>query len=277
MRLLGISAFSIILVAMLLAMTHFWGKSQVYTKYDLPFFQNIKTPFEVHKTQNPLQLSPPMKAEAKTSISEKIESKIWWLDVSYTLDQKLILLPQNYSQALSLDILQSEWKGPQATQYNLDFLKKIFGDKLVELNQVISALPQDKFILNILDNVFDLHTGIINYLSPLNVDSRVLIQSDTLVVMTSIKEKKPEWAFGSSHADIMKLLSMNSMWILPAGTFKGDAYITPLEIKSRSVVNSDVITEMKRRYKTVIIGPIYNNIDHVEALRLQPDGVIIQK
>jgi hypothetical protein len=102
----------------------------------------------------------------------------------------------------------------------------------------------------------------------------VLIQSDTEIVIKSIKEQKPLWLFGTSRSDVMKIVSFDSIGLGPASPFHGDVFISPLKIMNRAAFNEDVLTEIRRRKKLVILGPLLTEQEIVDARSLKPDGYI---
>lgn len=142
------------------------------------------------------------------------------------------------------------------------------------LKEFYEQFPQNRFVLNIIDNVGEAHTTLVDTIKDLKPNDRTLIQSDVLVIMTSIKEIKPEWVYGTSTPDLMRLMTFDSMFVLPSTQFKGDVFIAPFTIMKRPAFNDDIITEMRRRNKRIFLGPIENEQQFAEASRIKVEGYI---
>ncbi|MFZ4405296.1 MAG: hypothetical protein ACOYOK_14440 [Pseudobdellovibrionaceae bacterium] len=144
------------------------------------------------------------------------------------------------------------------------------------LVQALQQWPNQRFILNIVDNVMNIHFTVINSIKDLDPDQRILIQSETDVLLRSIKERKPQWLYGSSRADLMRWLSFQSIGILPATPLKGDVFIVPLNYRpNKASLNPGVIEELLRRNKKLIIGPLKTAEELVQAQNFKADGYVI--
>lgn len=145
-----------------------------------------------------------------------------------------------------------------------------------ELKDVIAKYPKQRFVLNILGNVENVHNSLVKSLKDFSKEKLFLIQSNYNVVMSSVKNLEPFWLYGCSQADLMRFLTYDSMWILPAAPFKGDVFIAPLKILGRSAFNEEILKEVHRRNKKVILGPISNKSEYDDASRLKADGQLIE-
>jgi hypothetical protein len=124
------------------------------------------------------------------------------------------------------------------------------------------------------DNVADAHLRLIEAIEGLKPNARTLVQSDALILMTAVKDSKPEWVFGTSVPDLMRLMTLDSMYVLPAVLFKGDVFISPFTIIKRPAFNDDIIAEMHRRKKRIFLGPIENAAQLEKAKSLNATGYI---
>ncbi|MNS99430.1 hypothetical protein D3C72_1338320 [compost metagenome] len=142
------------------------------------------------------------------------------------------------------------------------------------LKEIYEKFKDTRFVLNVIDNVSEVHTTVVAAIEGLNPDARTFLQSDALIIITSIKELKPMWVYGTSYPDIMRLLSFDSLYILPSTQFKGDVFVAPFKVLKRPAFNDDIIAEMRRREKKVFLGPIENEEEYNKAKSLNADALI---
>ncbi|MBX3041283.1 MAG: hypothetical protein KF789_11310 [Bdellovibrionaceae bacterium] len=200
---------------------------------------------------------------------------IFWLDLRMTADGEfLILNPELVPQTLTLEALGPEkWKGPNFYRYTEAELRLIF-PQAVRLKDFLSEFPEQRAMFNIVDNTDDVHTKLLTLVEPLKADQRFLFQSDTDIILKSLKEKKPLWLYGSSRSDLMKILTFESLGLEAASPFRGDVFISTLQIMGRDAFNQGVLKEIKRRHKDIFIGPLNSTADFEKAQELMPEGFI---
>lgn len=148
-----------------------------------------------------------------------------------------------------------------------------------KLSAWLEKNPGRKLILNITDNRERIDEKVVSTLEKVvgkKADGKVLIQSPFDVVMSSIKEKKPMLAYGSSQADRMRFRTFQSMGILTATPFKGDVYVGPLIHNKVPLFSQEIRQEMNRRHKKVILGRLETAEEVQQALRLDVDGVYME-
>lgn len=257
MKLVGIIFGSFFVIFTIILSAYFWGLSIPYKEFESPFTQ--KRPFKGFVYKN-IDI-------AKEQIKENSDLIIW-ADIHLTRDKFFIVIDKNDANK-NLPLSKNK-----ILNYKLEELRQYLPN-LIELPLLLKQFPTQRFILNIIDNVQDIHTDILKVIEPLNIDSRVLIQSDTSVIISSIKELKPMWLYGCSQPDIMRFLSFDSIFILPATPFKGDVYITPVHLLNRFILKQSVFNEIKRRKKLVLIGPIQDKNEYLDAQKFSAiDGYI---
>ncbi len=271
MRLLLTTLFAGLAVFMALLMTRIWGLGQNESPFQHEYFAST-SPFIVAK-QDQLKAM-----EEAVRLRSDI---ILWVDARMSADGQVYLLDRTEDQKFLNSQMKKQrmqpdqkiLKGGKLSDYSLAELQDFYKN-LPLLKDAYGQFPKQRFIVNVIDNVFDVNDAVIKALKDENPNSRTFIQSDTLVVMTSIKDSKPEWVYGTSQADLMRFLSFNSMWILPSTQYKGDVFISPFQIVGRPAFNDEVIGEMRRRNKRIFLGPISQRAQFDEAKRLNADGYI---
>lgn len=262
MRVLFISIVSVVILFVVLLTSRLWGMGQVYPEFQHPFFENLQTPAVIVKTQTEKEL---------LEVLQQKPDAIIWLDVETTTDHKMIVF------SVELDPKQMSieaYRGPRSMSYPLQQLKNMHPD-IRELHEVLAAHPQQKFVLNIMDNVEGVHTDTIDAIKDLAPEKRVLIQSNYNVILTSIKELQPFWLYGCTQADLMRFLTFESMWILPATPFKGDVFIAPFVLLGRPAFHETTLEEARRRHKKIILGPALDKKEFDDAVRMKADGIIV--
>lgn len=261
MRVLFISLVSVIVLFVVLTITRLWGLGQQYPEFEHSFFDGAPVTILRVQTENEL-----------TEALQQKPDMIFWMDVTTTADQKLIVFSRDFSnKEMSIEA----YRGPKSQAYSFQQLHNMHPE-IRELTDVLGKYSQQKFILNVADNVENIDKNLVEALKDLSADKRVLIQSNYNVVINSIKELKPFWLYGSSQADLMRLLTFESMWILSATPFKGDVLIAPFVLLGRPAFHEVTIEEMRRRHKKIVLGPALDKKEFDDAARLKADGVIVE-
>jgi hypothetical protein len=153
MRLLLISAGTIILTLMLLLMIRFWGLSQPYQAFNHEFLK-APTPWQVVKIH-----SAP---EAQALLNHNKEV-IFWLDLAKTSDGHFLIINPERKITLTPDLLKENYRSDKTYFYDLKFLR-LYYDKEPLLADFLAEFPGNRFILNIQDNAPDIQTAVINVL-----------------------------------------------------------------------------------------------------------------
>lgn len=274
MRLLLISIGCLLLALFILLTARMWGQSQSYPEYVHPFFQ--KTPLIV------LQVNT--LSEIKSIISEHPQT-VFQLPVRMSKDKILFVLDSITEKKLILNLQNQQKLHPEKSilksqklyDYSWIDINKHLNDMSINveiLTDFYKQFPQQKFILDVIDNTYEIDLEIVRQLETYNPNERTLIQSDVGMILSAIKMLKPEWLYGSSKADLVRLKTMESMWILPAVQFKGDVLIAPIKLQNRDLMSEEIISELRRRHKKIIIGPIQTKEDYLKIKQYQPDAYL---
>ena len=274
MRLLLISIGSLVLALFILLTARMWGQGQSYPEYVHPFFGQI--PFNilqvttVTEAQNALIKYPQIVFQLPVRMSQDL--------ILFVLDsqseQKLILYLQNQQEQNPGQLIL---KSQKIYDYSWSEIKQYLNKLSInteELKTFYKQFAEQKFILDVLDNTYDIDQELIKQLKAFQPDERTLLQSDIGTILSAVKMLKPEWLYGSSKADLVRMKTMQSMWILPALQFKGDVLIAPVKMQNRDFLNPDIISELRRRHKKIIVGPIQNEQELFLAKQYKPDAYL---
>ncbi len=273
MRLILTTLFAAIAVFLVILTTRIWGLGQKFNDFEHPFLMG-NTPYIVAKVNT------------LPAIEQAIALKkdvIIWLDARLSADNVIFLLDKSQDQKF-LEMKKKEQdanlssfvlKGGKLSHYAWEEINEFY-KSTPTIKEIYKKFPTQRFVVNLVDNALDVNSTIVSELKDVNSENRTLIQSDTLVVMTSTKDIKPDWVYGTSQADLMRMMSFDSMWILPSTQFKGDVFISRFTIMKRPAFNDDTITEMKRRHKKIFLGPISSKEQFDDAKRLDADAYITE-
>lgn len=243
MRLLALITGTVFMAIMAFSAARIWADGQVYTPYKTEFFQKegelIILPWE------------------QNYLLEKKADLILWVDVYRSDKGEILAKPW-------LDYGKRKQDLPQEASESRPVLKDL-----------LLKFPKTRWIINCDDNVHDIQLGLAKVIEEAQMGQNVLIQSNYNTIMESMKELLPLAVYGSSIADITRLKTFQAMWLLPAAPFKGDVMMTPLQYLKRDTVNSEIVFEMKRRFKKVILGPLRTAEEVRAAQEMKPDGLFL--
>nr|WP_295902479.1 hypothetical protein [uncultured Bdellovibrio sp.] len=273
MRIFFITFATVVVLGILILMARIWGLGQNYPLYEHAFFSG-PTPMIIVKTDT---------LQGAQEILKLRPDAVIWLDVRFSREKVPFVLPATRDKEF-LDMKHHEQEknpttpimiGSKLSEYPWEQINEFY-KTTPALKEFYEQLPQTRFVLNIVDNVADAHTALVDAISGLKPNDRTLIQSEALIIMTSIKDLKPEWVYGTSTPDLMRLLTFDSLYVLPSTQFKGDVFVAPFTLLKRPAFNADIIEEMRRRNKRIFLGPIQNEAQLAEASRYRADGYITE-
>lgn len=273
MRLIAIIIGTLATLVIGITMARIWGESRTYASYPQAYFTE----------HTPTQLA--VKAQDIDNIKEisnRWPHALVWVDVRASRDKELFILSPERDNEFLNHLREAQRQNPQAAIFTGGRLSDYPWEQINEfykstpsLLEIYKMFPQTRFILNIVDNVTDIHLKVTEALeADLKPDKRTFIQSDATIILSSIKGLRPQWVYGTGVPDIVRLLSMDSMFILSTTQFKGDVFVAPLQIKSRPAFNADILAEMRKRFKPVFLGPLETDSDFAQAQEIKPDVYI---
>ncbi len=141
------------------------------------------------------------------------------------------------------------------------------------LAEILEKYPQARFIISCDDNREQVHQYLSTAIEQAHAETHVIIQSKYDTILISLKEQRPTWLFGSTPSDLARVKTMDGMWLLAAAPFKGDVMIVPLKHRGRDSLNHNIVQELKKRFKKIIIGPLNSAEEARAARQLQADGL----
>jgi hypothetical protein len=262
MRVFCIILGTVIFVGLGLLLARFWGLSLQHKAFDHAFFRSPVT--FVFNVQNFGQANDAFKASSTAAL---------WLDVRVSRDHEFFVKsPKDLSAVLNPGIVGKGFLGTKPYFYDYVFLKSIMPD-LKSLRDFLEQYPQQKFVLNILDNHESIHLHLAEALANYQPEQRILIQSETAGILEYLKKEKPFWLYGMSLAEVTRILSFDSIGLGPAIQLRGDVLVSPLIRFDREFVTLSLLAEMKRRKKRVLLGPLETDKQVQKAIEYYQKGL----
>lgn len=251
MRILITSLATLFIFSICFLTVKYWGKSQQYTDYKHSMLQAESAPIEFIRPS-----------------FEHLEETIAgphniYLDVTVTFDQKLV-------------IPKRKWLSTERPLrlFSYDEVKK----DVILVTDIKDSLVQKKIIFNFVENAQAQHETFIHDMKKIGLESgqNFIVTSPFEAPLKALKELAPAFIYGSSQPEILKIVAMQSMFLLEATNLRADVIIHPIKIRNHEFFNEDLLAEFKRRYKKIIVGPIDpTELDKAKAL--QPFGIIINR
>lgn len=230
----------------------FWGQSKLFVDYNHPLLTKTQTEPYLFVLPRPENISAAI-----------IANDNLYLSVATTLDEKLVTPTKVWSKQ-EKQIRYQNYEDLKASVLLLENYKDQLRNKII--------------IFNISENAAAGHEIFIDNLKKLGLDKgeNVIITTPFESVAKAIKEISPALLFGTSQPEILKLLAMDSMWLIEATNIRADFLIHPLQIRNQTFFTNSILNEMHRRHKRIIIGPeLETNLEVAKSL--SPFGIIIQK
>lgn len=264
MRLLSISVGTLVLLGFTLLGVRYWGLSFPVAPFEHPFWTaDLKY---VVRVAEPDEIP---------RLLAKDPQLAFWLDLQLTADNQFIVLRDGtLPQVLTPQALGDDYRGPRLSRYELSKLRPLLL-KVPLLSDFLSRFPAQRFVLNV-PNLENVHTLLLDALKGFPAGKQILIQSDTTAVIESIKKTQPLWLYGTSQAELMRLVSLDSIGLAPAAGFHGDVFISALKWKDRPAFTESAFAEIKRRRKKSLLGPLRSREDYEAARQLAPDGFLFE-
>lgn len=251
MRILVTSLATLFIFSICFFTVKYWGKSQQYTDYKHSMLQAEAAPIEFMRPN-----------------FEHLDETIAgpnniYLDVTVTFDQKLV-------------IPRRKWLSTERPLrlFSYDEVKK----DVILVADIKNALAQKKIIFNLVENAQAIHETFIHDMKKIGLESgqNFIVTSPFEAPLKALKEIAPALIYGSSQPEILKIVAMQSMFLLEATNLRADVIIHPIKIRQHDFFNEDLLAELKRRYKKIIVGPL-DSTELEQAKALSPFAVIINR
>jgi hypothetical protein len=251
MKIIIVSAATVLVFFIALLTIKLWGKAQTYHDYKHMMLQSVIR-------DHPIEFTRP----SYEHLNEIIESdKNIYLDVVVTFDQKLV-------------IPKRKWVATEKPirLFSYDEVK----NDVILVADIKDHLIKKKIIFNLNENAQAIHETFMHdmKLIGLNKGENFIVTSQFEAPIKALKEIAPALVYGSTQPEILKIVAMQSMYLLEAVNIRADVIIHPIKIRKLDFFNQEIVSELKKRFKKIIVGPV-NPEELTEAVALKPFAIIL--
>ena len=228
----------------------FWGLSQPYIAYKHPLLDGAANTKYFKKIDS----------SDITKIPELIgQYENLYIDISSTVDGRLVIVK----------------KDPVFKYHNKEY--KQIQDRAVDITVFSDVLKNKIIILNMIENPVNGSKVFLETMKTLGFEKgeNFIFTSPYDPPLKIMKEDMPIYLLGTSEPENLKLKAMESLNLIEAANIRSDFVIYPLDYYHRPFFTETLITEIKRRFRYFIIGPVHDENEKSEAEKLKPFGIIL--
>lgn len=253
MRILIVTAAVFIFSALSFTLVKMWGRSQVFVPYEHAMLKmtDAAEPLRfINASQQQLRQFP-----------SSLPTENLYLKVTTTRDQKIVIPLRDWSR--------------QEKPIRLSDFAEVQADVLALVN-LKDHLQNRQVILNIFENTQAIHEILVYNLEQMGFakGENLIITSPYEAPLKALKNIAPALLYGSTQPEILKIVAMRSMGLLSAITLRADLIIHPLNISGQSFYDAELLAEMSRRHKKIVVGPV-SQAEMDKALSLKPFALIV--
>lgn len=247
MRLFLVIIVSFFVSAIFFFTIKFWGLSQRYIDYSHPFYSKVQTPLIFQKSN------------AKNLIENLNSNENLYIDIALTLDQQIVMPLESVN-----------------TKFRAENFAKM-SQPAALMSDYVNEIKNKRIILNLIENPIAGPDIILAELKKMGLDKaeNFVFTSPFDAQMKDLKEKAPAYIFATTSPEILRIKSMESVYLLEASVFRSDIVIHPLNFYKQVFFTETLLNDLKRRFKRFIVGPIPAS-EAEEARKLNPLGIVIQ-
>ncbi len=254
MRLILVTICSLVFSLIIFWTIKFWGRSQTFVIYPHPLFSYAE------QNKKPLFFIKPSAVVVDRALDGP---ENLYLDVATTGDQKVVVAKRIWDK-----------KEKPIRYLNYADIKA----DVILLSDAKDKLSTRKLILNLSENAQAGHMIFFDELKKMGMEKgeNIIVTSPYEAMIKALKEVAPTFLYGSTQPEILKIVAMKAMWLVEAVNLRADIVIHPLMIKNEKFYDDTLLTELQRRHKNFIVGPI-DDVQIAEAVALKPWGIVVDK
>jgi hypothetical protein len=247
MRLLALTLGSLVIIGILILTVRFWGLGRTQMQFESTYF-NQALQADEYEVIIPWEQS---------YFLEQNPNWILWVDVYRGDEDVLLAKPWIERNKPNRDLEQK----PSPTR--------------PALSELLQQHQNSRFVLNITDNKERIHLQLQSLIEKLKAEERILITSDFSVIIDATKTLLPRVLYGSAPQDVVRLKTLESLWVLPAATLDADVLISALQRNKIDLISLEMTKEMKRRNKKTFLGPLTTKEEVLKAKALRAEGLFV--
>jgi glycerophosphoryl diester phosphodiesterase len=126
------------------------------------------------------------------------------------------------------------------------------GFRFATLTEVLKAFPERMFVINFQDYKAGGMTQIIQLIKDAKAGERSLISSPEDGILRDLREAEPTWVFGTSRAQVTRLLMLSQLFLAGSAPIRGDVFVLDPEIPLHRLNDGAWAEVQRRKMKSVI-------------------------
>jgi len=225
-----------------------WGQNQVVSEYPFKVFSNTAENFVIIPWE-------------KQEFLTKNSNYLLYASIYVGENNKLLIRPW-----------MDQNKDPRLLEKKSNPTRPLLSDFLSE---TLESYPEAKFFLNVDHNHFDIHTLLHKMITDFKIENQILIQSQYPAILETLRRLLPVSPIGTSSRDWVKLKALESIGLESVANLKGDFWQSGFLFKGKSIIDVNMITELKRRKIKVVIGPLLTKDEVKKAKEFSADGLFV--
>ena len=229
MRLLVSTVIALIVSFGFFIMVKMWGLSQPFIDYQHPFLDSTTKPVIFHYLKDGWTMDE----------VNRLQGKNLYLNIGVTQDEVPVITRKFFYQIRTKKFAEVK-------------------NDVYTAEQIADFLKEKKIIFNVLENPIAGPEIFIEFIvkAGLQESRNFMVTSPFDVPLKFIKEKQPTYYFGTSQPEILRIKAMENLWLVEAATFRADIVVHPPLYYKHEFFTPILLTELKRRFKRHIIGPV---------------------
>lgn len=144
----------------------------------------------------------------------------------------------------------------------------------LSLEQVLEEFQQNPLFIWVGDNTENIDLRLEPIFKKYPARQNLMIHSEFDNVVKSIKKLIPDLIYGTGVGQRIRFLMLGSMGLEPVATIDGDFLVAPLKERGVSSISVAMKTEMMRRQKIFILGPLNDISANNQALSFGATGYL---
>lgn len=125
------------------------------------------------------------------------------------------------------------------------------------------------------ENKIDIHKKFLEYFNPIKDFKNIIFFSQYPVINKLVKEAQANWQFATPDSEWLRMTLFKGIGLIHVPDMQADIWFSPLYQGKNLIVDQEVINEMRRRERKVIIRGIKSKQEFELAKSLGVDAVVI--
>lgn len=248
----------------------FYGLSQKYEAYDHPLLKR-SIPWVV--AWGGEQKVAPSHSLAALRAAQSLNDIFLAVNVQMTLDKHFFILPQQRDGVKGTFLVGGK-KVIECTSDEIKGFTFSNGEHPLPLEDFLKQFSGTPKLLWISDNVENIDLRLEPILKAYISGSDIMVHSEYDNVDISLRKLVPQVLYGTGVGQRIRLLMLGSLWLEPVASLDGDFVVTPLKENGVTTVSGAMKTELLRRQKNLILGPLNSIAENDQALNIGAAGYL---